>query len=111
MDLQSHKQRQYKSRGKRCAGSFSCLHFARIQAAMGDKSCYMGAGGYSGYMGSGTQGQGYAREEYAGNVGGGGGGGGGGYAYSSGGGGYSSGGGGYSSGGGYGGGQQQDCEF
>ncbi|EPB75780.1 hypothetical protein ANCCEY_05138 [Ancylostoma ceylanicum] len=34
---------------------------------MGDKSCYMGAGGYSGYMGSGTQGQGYAREEYAGN--------------------------------------------
>ncbi|ETN79551.1 hypothetical protein RB195_017335 [Necator americanus] len=48
---------------------------------MGDKSCYMGAGGYSGYMGSGTQGTGYAREEYAGNIGsscGGGGGGGGG---------------------------------
>ncbi|KAK6733519.1 hypothetical protein RB195_017335 [Necator americanus] len=36
---------------------------------MGDKSCYMGAGGYSGYMGSGTQGTGYAREEYAGNIG------------------------------------------
>ncbi|KAK6020432.1 hypothetical protein OSTOST_13914 [Ostertagia ostertagi] len=35
---------------------------------MGDKSCYMGAGGYSGYMGSGTGGGGYAREEYAGNV-------------------------------------------
>ncbi|VDK59960.1 unnamed protein product, partial [Cylicostephanus goldi] len=50
---------------------------------MGDKSCYMGAGGYSGYMGSGTQGSGYAREEYAGNIMGGGGGGG----YSSGGGG------------------------
>ncbi|XGW11677.1 hypothetical protein V3C99_012842 [Haemonchus contortus] len=41
---------------------------------MGDKSCYMGAGGYQGYMGSGT-GQGYAREEYAGSMGGGGGGG------------------------------------
>ncbi|KAL6733779.1 hypothetical protein Aduo_004400 [Ancylostoma duodenale] len=71
---------------------------------MGDKSCYMGAGGYSGYMGSGTQGQGYAREEYAGNIGGGGGGGG--YAWST-----SSGGGG---GGGYSSGtqqQQQDCEF
>ncbi|KAK5971236.1 hypothetical protein GCK32_011054 [Trichostrongylus colubriformis] len=35
---------------------------------MGDKSCYMGAGGYSGYMGSGTGGGQYAREEYAGNV-------------------------------------------
>ncbi|KAK6035815.1 hypothetical protein COOONC_13204 [Cooperia oncophora] len=35
---------------------------------MGDKSCYMGAGGYSGYMGSGTGGGSYAREEYAGNV-------------------------------------------
>ncbi|VDO34028.1 unnamed protein product [Heligmosomoides polygyrus] len=48
---------------------------------MGDKSCYMGAGGYSGYMGSGTAGSSYAREEWAGNyysTGGGGGGGGGG---------------------------------
>ncbi|VDM54354.1 unnamed protein product [Angiostrongylus costaricensis] len=36
---------------------------------MGDKSCYMGAGGYSGYMGSGTGGGSYTREEYAGNTG------------------------------------------
>ncbi|KAJ1370063.1 hypothetical protein KIN20_031705 [Parelaphostrongylus tenuis] len=38
---------------------------------MSDKSCYMGAGGYSGYMGSGTAGGSYAREEYAGNTSGG----------------------------------------
>ncbi|VDL76950.1 unnamed protein product [Nippostrongylus brasiliensis] len=34
---------------------------------MGDKSCYMGAGGYSGYMGSGTSGSSYKSEDYAGN--------------------------------------------